>query len=81
MIRLLCSVYDLRAKVFCAPFSSINEDTAKRDFGIASRDVSTSINKFPSDYQLFVVGSFDDETGEVFTKVPDVIANGNIFQE
>lgn len=67
MIKNLYSVYDSKAKTFCNPFVSQNDQTALRDFAYAANDVSTPIGQHPTDYSLFRLASFDDESGFVLT--------------
>ncbi|AXH74860.1 MAG: nonstructural protein [Microviridae sp.] len=65
MQKRLFSIYDSKAKVFSAPFTSINSATAIRDFQRAACDPSSDICNFPEDYTLFEMASFDDNTGVI----------------
>lgn len=62
MIKYLFTVWDSKAKTHCNPFTSVNQQTALRDFAQAANDSGTQIAKFPTDFTLFEVGEFDDET-------------------
>lgn len=61
----LYSVLDVQAQVFCPPFLCPNDGMAVRDFAYAANDKSTNVGKYPSDYKLYCIGSFDDDIGEV----------------
>lgn len=65
MEKNLYSVFDRKAHVFANPFYSINDATAERVFISACRDDGNDIGMFPSDYALYFVGTFDDETGKL----------------
>lgn len=70
MIKVVCSVYDLKAAVFSNPFYAPNVPVAKRDFAYAVTDQSTGISRNPEDYSLFQVATFDDESGVFIPFVP-----------
>lgn len=69
MIYVACSVRDLKAEVFARPFFVGRAGEAMRSFQdeVIQGDVSQSlIAKHPSDFELWELGTFDDETG-IFT--------------
>lgn len=74
MILLICSVYDRKAAVYARPFVTPNRAMARRSFESARQDPTTELHKFPEDFSLYVLGTFNDETGEVVSQVPTVIA-------
>ncbi|AXH75077.1 MAG: nonstructural protein [Microviridae sp.] len=61
MIKYLYSIYDNKAKAFSNPFTSVNDHTAVRDFQRAATDPNSDICRFPEDYTLFQIASFNDE--------------------
>lgn len=63
MLKVLCTVYDLKAQTYSNPFVSTNTATAIRDFTQAVNDPTTQLNKFPADFTLFEIAEFDDVTG------------------
>lgn len=69
MIKNIYSVFDKKAQLFCAPFCSVNDHTALRDFTYAANDPTTDIHRYSLDYSLYYVGSFDDESGHISTDV------------
>jgi len=63
MTKLVYSVYDHKACCFSNPFVAPNNNVALRSFHQASTDENSEISKYPNDYSLFNLGSFNDETG------------------
>lgn len=62
MIHQLYSVYDRKAKVFCKPFTAENHEVAVRSFAFAANDKTTDIGRYPEDFVLYHLGSFDDNS-------------------
>lgn len=65
MQKLLCTVLDSKSAIYSAPFSSINRQTAMRDFAHAAQEPNSQMAKFPEDFRLYALGSFDDNTGQI----------------
>jgi len=61
-MKLVCSVYDNKAKLWSTPFFSHSAVVATRDFSAAVRGDS-SIAQFPGDYELYSIGKWDESTG------------------
>lgn len=59
------SVHDVVARSFIPPFTLPNEDMALRTFVDCANDQSHAFGKHPTDYALYMIGEFDDETGEI----------------
>lgn len=53
-------VYDSKTEVFGQPFFMKSKGEAVRGFTEVSNDQSSTIGKYPSDFTLFELGSFDD---------------------
>lgn len=60
------SVFDSKAAFFGNPFFDQREASAIRSFGdaVKSNDPMNGFAKHPEDYSLFMLGEFDNETGE-----------------
>jgi len=67
MIHKLYSVFDVKTQVFCKPFYAENDATALRGFTYAANDKTTDIGRWPEDYSLFFLGSFDDSDCTIVT--------------
>lgn len=74
MITSVFTVHDSKAACFCTPYNSENNNTAIRDFSYAANDPTTPIGRHPSDYTLFCIGSFDNQTGQLTPIEPIAIA-------
>lgn len=70
----LYSVYDSKAAVFCAPFTSENDHTALRAFKYAANDKTQEIGRYPSDFTLFRIGTFSTDSGSMGLVEPTSIA-------
>lgn len=64
------AVFDRKAAVFARPFTSPNDAMAMRSYLAAKQDPSTELSKFPEDYSIHRLGSFDDETGAISSQTP-----------
>lgn len=67
------SCLDRKAALFSRPFVVQNHAVALRAFEAAKQDPSSEISKFPTDFELYHVGYFDDDTGVVTGVVPTVV--------
>lgn len=63
MIKPMYTLYDEKAQAYATPFTSPNLFTALRSFHAAKNDPQTDIYRFPNDFTLYEIGSFDDSTG------------------
>lgn len=80
MILKMFSVYDSKALIFNAPFFMPQVGQAMRSFGDLVKDKNSSISAHPSDYILYQVGEYDDQTGQAVACVPPVhLAVGTEF--
>ena len=70
--------FDKQAGLFMAPMIDINEATAKRNFAMQVNKSSGSMNFSPSDYDLYRMGTFTDNTGVIECESPfEFICNGS----
>jgi len=61
----LFAVRDKKAQYFLKPFFARNEGEASRSFVDACHDTQTPLAHHPEDYDLYLIGGFDDETGSL----------------
>lgn len=59
----LFSVFDSAAKRFLEPFYAPTIEYAIRSFRQTVNSSESTIQRFPEDYTLFHIGSFDQESG------------------
>ena len=60
MVRVVISIYDTVAGEYKLPATSINENTAIRDFQIYLESMPKAV---VNDEELYLIGSFDTKTG------------------
>lgn len=57
------SVFDAKVEAFAQPFFMRTNGEALRGWIDVCNDKSTNFNKYPSDFTLFHLGEFDEDTG------------------
>ena len=67
MLVRLYSVYDRVAQVYAEPFTAVNDATAVRAFTIAQSTPESMLYASPADFQLWYIGSLDNNSGELLT--------------
>lgn len=77
MILHVVSIRDRAANVFLQPMFMVSRGVANRNFSDAVNDKSNDYpyHKHPDDYDLYELGTFDDNTGE-FKGSPELLARG-----
>lgn len=65
------SVFDIKSELFSAPFYMNTAGEAVRAFRDLVNDKATMPGKYPADYKLVCLGSFDNESG-IFDVEPQV---------
>lgn len=74
MISVMFSIYDQKAKMFNRPYFQMNRDIAIRNATALVRDPNMDMSKFPQDFILYELGSFDDNSGKFdLHVVPEVV--------
>lgn len=73
------SVHDAAMAAFVDPFSASTLEVALRGFREQCETPDTQFAKFPEDYSLWHVGSFDSETGMVAGITPIKVAMATSF--
>lgn len=65
MKHLVLSIYDAKIEAYMRPFTSQTEGQALRVFSDELLREGSIIGAHPEDYALFVIGDFDDHSGEL----------------
>jgi hypothetical protein len=75
MILFVVSVKDRAADVFNRPFFVPHRNVAVRDFTDEVNRVAgdNQLNKHPDDFDLYLLGEFDDARGVVLNNEPQVL--------
>lgn len=72
MMLKMYSVFDSKAGAFLPPFFMHTDNVAKRTFYDCANDAAHMFSKHPEDYSLYDLGTFDDASATLVTKVPPV---------
>lgn len=77
MKQNLYAVYDDKAQAYNAPFPLSADGLAIRAFRDACKDERTDLHKYPGDYRLYRIGTFDATTGVLETISPTILLTDN----
>lgn len=73
------SIKDTKLGKFAQPFNAPNDAIAKRMLNSTIKAGGNNIADYPEDFQLFKLGQYDEETGELTTE-NKFIANATEFK-
>lgn len=79
MLQFVVCVKDRAAEVYNRPFFVPHRNVAVRDFTdeINRSDAQNPLNKHPDDFDLYLLGQFDDNTGAFISEgAPQVLVRG-----
>lgn len=76
-VMMLFSLYDVKAEAFMRPWCAPTKAFAIRSISDQLMDANSELAKHPSDYTLFCVGKFCEETGEI---TPDKVPLGTCIE-
>lgn len=77
MILNVYSVYDKAVNAFMQPFYARSAGEAIRSFTDLTRDPQTNVARHPTDFVLFALGEFDDNSGLFNSSEPRRLLAGN----
>jgi len=69
MILKMYSVYDIKSKIYHPPCLCHNAGHATRMFTSTFSKPGSVMHDFPSDFQIFEIGAFDDQTAVIETLI------------
>lgn len=78
MLKNVYCIHDSKAG-YGAPVLEDNDEVAIRSFSLAFQDSTTLINKFPEDYRLFRLGTYDSKTATFDLIIPVSISHALDF--
>ena len=79
MLHFIVSIKDRAAEVFNRPFFVPHRNVAIRDFTdeVNRSAVDNQLNRHPDDFDLYLLGQFDDNQGSfAMEEVPVVLVRG-----
>ena len=69
-IKNIYAIYDEKAEQYNAPFPLATDGLAKRSFEDACRDTRTDLYKYPGDFTLYCIATWDDDLGKFENIIP-----------
>lgn len=77
MILTMVAIYDNKTAVWISPWFTRSKVEAQRTFSAVLQDEKSMMSKFPEDYDLFLMGEFDDLAGRFLMKdKPELLGTG-----
>ena len=65
MLTKIFTIYDSKTQAYMSPFFNTSTGGALRSFEEACRDENSTFHKYPSDFTLFEIGTFDDNNAKI----------------
>lgn len=65
MQRKAYSIRDSKSEVYNTPFFQQSNAEAIRSFDKLVKDQSSMVAQYPDDYDLYLIGDYDDQTGTI----------------
>lgn len=72
-------IFDDKAAAYSNPFFMIHHGQALRAFGDVVQDPNSSIHRHPSDFHLYYIGDFDNESGQFTSFEPQFLGHAVDF--
>ena len=77
----MCAVRDSAVQAYMRPFVVPHKGGAVRGFMDEVRRPDSELNKHPEDYELWLVGAFDEDTGVVEAVPHECLVRGKDAKE
>lgn len=75
------SIFDSCAESYLQPFFAFNRGSAIRMFTASLADETSVFCKYPNEYILYEIGSFDDVSGQVLSSTLERLGTGLEFMQ
>lgn len=59
------SIRDSKGEIYGQPFFQKTAGEAERNFKTLVNDNSSTVHKYPEDFDLYYLGEYDDQTGKI----------------
>lgn len=70
MKQVLCTIYDSKAEIYKPPMLFPNLPAALRAFTEVAGDTTSDIGRYPEDFSIVEIGSFNTSSGELHKLEP-----------
>ena len=78
MIQKIYAIYDEKAEAYNAPFPLATDGLAQRSFEMACTNPATDLYKYPGDFKLYCIATWDDSKGSFENIVPAKFIASNV---
>lgn len=75
-MKIICAIKDNAVEAFGQPIFVNHRNEAIRAFGDEMQNPQSTMHKHPNDYDLYIIGRYNEETGELFDDSKERIARG-----
>jgi len=65
MEKKIFAIRDSKSESYNQPFFNHTHGEAERNFAQLASDPKSTVNQFPEDFDLFYLGTYNDQTGEI----------------
>ena len=65
MKHVMGSIYDNKGEFFMTPHFFKSSADFIRNIQVEAKNLQSMLNKFPADYELHIIGSYDEMTGSI----------------
>lgn len=69
-MELIIALYDSKTELYSTPVYAKTTGQAQRDLQEAVNGADGIIAKYPEDYRLYCLGTYNNETGEIIPLTP-----------
>lgn len=81
MTQKIYAIYDEKAEAYNAPFPLATDGLAQRSFEMACTNPATDLYKYPGDFKLYCIATWDDSKGSFENIVPAKYIATNIRKD
>lgn len=71
-MQKIYSIMDKQSNTYGRPFTTVNDVLAQRMYSQLKDDPQSDLHKYPQDYKLTRLGSFDPHTGQIVSEIEDL---------
>ena len=79
--QIVCAVYDVKAEAYGRPIFVTAPGLAIRAFLDEVKNPESQFGKYPGDFRLFQLGTFDDQTGDFVEQGSKLLLEGSAAAE
>ena len=71
-MQKIFSIFDKQSNTYGRPFTAVNDVRAQRAFNQLKENPESDLCKYPQDFKLTRLGTFDPLTGKIETSIEDI---------